>query len=203
MEKIDFKSVIDACNKFIESNGKDSSLVDIESKLIIRNYLDMDAKAICLVRAFLDADKDVSVPSVFVSIAMDLALLFDCLLAYTNIDIDAIESGDKIYENYDSIYKAGLADYIMEYCEKDYNRLVKMADRMLSIEHVSSLLMGIENIDGDAIDELTRSIVDLKNNGDKEMIRDMATIAKASDPDFESIKEKLSEETLDKIFSEK
>lgn len=201
MEKIKFEEVISACSKFIESSGKEKSLMDLESRLVIRSYLEMSEKAVCITRSFIDADKDVSIPSVFVAIGFDLAYLFDCLLAYTNIDVDAMVDGDKIYENYDLIYQSGLADYIIGYCEKDYNRLVRMVERSLSIEHISSLLSSLENIDGEAIDDLTRSIVDLKTNGDKEMIHDMATIAKASDPEFAGLKEKVSDEVLDKIFS--
>ena len=201
MEKINFKDVIGVCSKFIDSQGKDTGIVDLESKLIVRNYLQMDEKALCATRAFIDADKDYSIPSVFVAVGFDIAILFDCLLAYTNIDVDSIDESDKIYENYDLIHQSGLADYIINFCEKDYNRLVRMVDRALSIEHVSSLLNSLENIDGEAIDNLTRSIVDLKTNGDKEMIHDMATISKASDPEFAGLKEKVSDEVLDKIFS--
>lgn len=201
MEKISFKKVIDTCSKFIESHGQDKEMVELQSKLIIKNYLDMDEKVLALTRAFLDADKDVSIPSVFISVAFDLAILFDCLFSYTNINIEEIQDSDKIYENYDLIYKSGLADYIIEYCEKDYERLVKMAERSLSIEHVSQMLIGLENVDGDSIDEMTRAIIDLKNSSDKEMIHDIATIARAYDPNMEVVKDKLNDEVLDKIFS--
>ena len=202
MEKINFKEVVDVCNNFIKSSGNDDGkMTELKSNLIIRSYLPLEEKSICLVKAFMDADKDISIPTPFISIAFDLSLLFDCLLAYTNIDIEEIENSEKIYENYDSIYFSGLADYIISYCEKDYGRLIKMADRMMSLEHVSALLTSVEGVDGEAINDLTKAIIDLKKNGDKEMIHDMAIIAKSSDPEFANIKEKVSEEVLDEILS--
>lgn len=201
MEKIDFKNVIEACSKFIESNGKDMDLIDLESHLIIKNYLSMEDKAICATKAFLDADKDYSIPSIFISIGFDIAILFNCLLSYTNIDVDKITDELKTYENYDLIYQSGLGDYILTYCKQDYNRLVNMIDKALSIEHVSSLLSSLDSIDSNVIEDMTNAIVSLKNNGDKDMIHDMAVISKFSDPGIEDLKEKITEEVLEKIYS--
>lgn len=201
MEKINLKDVIDVCSKFIESNGKNTELIDLESKLIIKNYLPMDEKAVCITKAFLDADKDYSIPSIFIAIGFDIAILFDCLLSYVNIDIEKITDEEKTYENYDLIYQSGLGDYILNYCKQDYERLVKMVDKALSIEHVSALLNSLDSVDSDSIESMTNAIVGLKNNADKEMIHDMATIAKFSDPEFEDLKDKITEEVLDRIYS--
>ena len=202
MEKIEFKKVIEICSRFIESHGQNNAeLIDLESKLVIKNYLPMEDKAVYITKAFLDADKDISVPSVFVSIGFDIAMLFDCLLAYTNINVDNIADEDKIYENYDIIYESGLGDYILSYCKADYKRICKMLDRALSMEHISSLLTSLDAIDSDALEDVTKAINDLKKNGDKDMIHDMAQISRFADPEFEGLREKITDEVLDRIYS--
>ena len=79
--------ILKVCTEFIETNGKNiDAFLEIQQKLVIRTYLGIDEKAICLTKILLDSDKDIDIPSQFFVIAFEIAILFDCILAYTNID---------------------------------------------------------------------------------------------------------------------
>ena len=99
--------------------------------LVIRAYLPMQDKVVALVRMIIDSDKDIDVPETFFTAGLEIACCFDGLLSYVNIEPE-VNIEIKNYENYDLIYQSGLADYILEFCGKDYDRLVRMMERTLS-----------------------------------------------------------------------
>ena len=144
-----FQEVLDICNAFIEDSEnkeKVEAYNNMLNSLTIRSYLPMQEKVIALVRTVIDSDKDIDVPESMFTAGIEISCLFNGLLSYTNIDkptnIDV-----KNYENYDTIYQSGLADYILDFCGKDYERLVRMLERTMSFENLTDLIKSIQAID--------------------------------------------------------
>ena len=90
----------------------------------------MQEKVITIVRIVLDSDKDYDIPATFFMAGVEIASLFDGLISYTNLEQN-LTIDDKNYENYDLLYQSGFADYILQFCQRDYDRLVHMIERCL------------------------------------------------------------------------
>lgn len=199
MEEISFKEVLDVCTRFVVSNGENmEELNDLFQKLVIKSYMKMDYKVLCLTRTFMDADKDLEIPAPFFVAAFDIALLFDCLLSYANIDTGSITQEEKNYENYDILNESGLADYILSFCANDYRKLESMAERVISYENLISLMDSLNNFDSEALEKLTDKYDDFMKNTDPQLIHDMSTILMANDDTVANVVGAMIEESVDK-----
>ena len=200
MEEISFKEVLDVCAKFVASNGESiDELNDLFQKLVIKSYMKMDYKVLCLTRTFMDADKDIDIPSPFFVAALDIALLFDCLLSYANIDTGAITQEEKSYENYDILNESGLVEYILSFCTNDYNKLVSMAERAVSYENLISLMDSLNSFDSDALQKLTDKYEEFMETTDPQLIHDMSIIMMANDENTAKVVGSMMEESVDKV----
>lgn len=202
MEEISFKEVLDVCAKFVASNGKSiEELNDLFQKLVIKSYMKMDYKVLCLTRTFMDADKDIDIPSPFFVAALDIAILFDCLLSYANIDTGAITQEEKSYENYDILNESGLVEYILSFCANDYNKLVSMAERAISYENLISLMESLNSFDSESLQKLTDKYDEFMTTTDPQLIHDMSTIMMANDENIAKVVGSMMEESVDKAKS--
>ena len=200
MEEISFKEVLDVCAKFVASNGESiDELNDLFQKLVIKSYMKMDYKVLCLTRTFMDADKDIDIPSPFFVAALDIALLFDCLLSYANIDTGAITQEEKSYENYDILNESGWVEYILSFCTNDYNKLVSMAERAVSYENLISLMDSLNSFDSDALQKLTDKYEEFMETTDPQLIHDMSIIMMANDENTAKVVGSMMEESVDKV----
>lgn len=75
-----------------------------------------------------------SVETNYIYLKYDIYTTLTILCKYMNVEIEDI---DKTSANYDTIFKSGLFDNIMYYCEKDYNRTKKIVDRIVGIDDIS------------------------------------------------------------------
>lgn len=202
MEEISFKEVLDVCTRFVVSNGENmEELDDLFQKLVIKSYMKMDYKVLCLTRTFMDADKDIDIPSPFFVAALDIAILFDCLLSYANIDTGAITQEEKSYENYDILNESGLVEYILSFCANDYNKLVSMAERAISYENLVSLMDSLNSFDSESLQKLTDKYDEFMTTTDPQLIHDMSTIMMANDDNIAKVVGSMMEESVDKAKS--
>ena len=199
------KEILNICDAFVK-NPEDEATVkaynDMLKGLIIRAYLPMQEKVIALVRMIMDSDKDIDVPETFFTAGLEIACCFDGLLSYVNIDPE-VNLEIKNYENYDLIYQSGLADYILEYCGKDYERLVRMMERTLSYQNLTELIQSIREINVGGLSEAAEKIREIKDEIDPEVIKNIADIARMNDLALNDLKDTIDNEAVDKAFEKK
>ncbi len=199
------KEILNVCDAFVKKPEDEAAVKaynDMLQGLVIRAYLPMQEKVIALVRMIMDSDKDIDVPETFFTAGLEIACCFDGLLSYVNIDPE-VNLEIKNYENYDLIYQSGLADYILEYCGKDYERLVRMMERTLSYQNLTELIQSIREINVGGLSEATEKIREIKDEIDPEVIKNIADIARMNDPALNNLKDTIDNEAVDKAFGKK
>ena len=164
-------------------------------QLIVRTYLPMQEKVVALVRIVIDSDKDYDVPASFFTAGVEMACLFDGLISYTNL-VQDLGIDEKNYENYDLLYQSGFADYVLQFCEKDYERLVRMMERTMSFENLTELTSSLREMNVGALDNLTNELKNMKNEIDPAVLKDMADIMRYNDPKLQNIKEMIDSDAL-------
>lgn len=199
------QEILDICDAFTKHPEDEAAVKaynDMLQSLVIRAYLPMQEKVVALVRMVIDSDKDIDVPEAFFTAGLEIACCFDGLLSYVNIEPE-VNIDIKNYENYDLIYQSGLADYILEYCGKDYDRLVRMMERTLSYQNLADLVQSMREMDTGSLRELVTSLRNMKDEIDPEVIKNIADIMRANDPALNDLKDKIDKEAVDNAFDEK
>lgn len=199
------QEILDICDQFTKHPEDETAVKaynDMLQSLVIRAYLPMQEKVVALVRMVMDSDKDIDVPEAFFTAGLEIACCFDGLLSYVNIEPE-VNPDIKSYENYDLIYQSGLADYILEYCGKDYERLVRMMERTLSYENLTDLVQSMREMDTGSLRELVNTLRNMKDEIDPEVIKNIADIARMNDPALNDLKDTIDNEAVDKAFEEK
>ena len=192
------KEALKICEEFItapENEEKVAAYNDMCQQLIVRTYLPMQEKVIALVRIVIDSDKDYDVPASFFTAGVEMACLFDGLISYTNL-VQDLGIDEKNYENYDLLYQSGFADYVLQFCEKDYERLVRMMERTMSFENLTELTNSLREMNVGALDNLTNELKNMKNEIDPAVLKDMADIMRYNDPKLQNIKEMIDSDAL-------
>ena len=199
------QEILDICDQFTKHPEDETAVKaynDMLQNLVIRAYLPMQEKVVALVRMVMDSDKDIDVPEAFFTAGLEIACCFDGLLSYVNIEPE-VNPDIKSYENHDLIYQSGLADYILEYCGKDYERLVRMMERTLSYENLTDLVQSMREMDTGSLRELVNNLRNMKDEIDPEVIKNIADIARMNDPALNDLKDTIDNEAVDKAFEEK
>ena len=196
------QEILKVCEDFI-SSPEDKEILESYNKMLqeltIKTYMPMQEKVIALVRMTIDSDKDRDIDESFFTAGVELAACFDGLLSYiTNLEQE-VNLEIKNYENYDLIYQSGLADYILQYCEKDYQRLIKMFERTFSYMNLNELISSMESMDTGSLKALTTTIKGLKDEIDPKVISDLADIMRYNDPNFVAIKENIVDGAMDDL----
>ena len=196
------QEILDVCDAFIK-NPEDEATVkaynDMLQGLVIRAYLPMQDKVVALVRMIIDSDKDIDVPETLFTAGLETASCYDGPLSYVKNEPE-VNIEIKNYENYDLIYQSGLADYILEFCGKDYDRLVRMMERTLSYQNLMELVQSIREVDVGGFSEFTEKIRGMKDEIDPEVIKNIADIARMNDPALNNLRDAIDNEAVDKAF---
>lgn len=194
------KEVLKVCADFIsapEDKEKVAAYNDMCQNLVIKSYMPMQEKVITIVRIVLDSDKDYDMPATFFMAGVEIASLFDGLISYTNLEQN-LTIDDKNYENYDLLYQSGFADYILQFCQRDYDRLVHMIERTMSFENLNELTSSMREMNVGALEGLTNELRNCKKDLDPEVLRNMADILRYNDPNLGRLKEVLETDAYDK-----
>ena len=198
MEMIAFLDVFKVCQNFVNNPSKENTdkLDELKKQLIIKAYLPMQDKVVTLYRIAMDADKSTDLAAAVFSGGLEMAFIFTGLPSYTNIDVLTIPKEMKIYESYDALIQSGLVDYILQYCERDYNRLVKMMERTMSYEHLLELTDTMSRIQPEPIRESLEEFKKFRESATPEMLHDMADIVRFNDPNLYKVKESVVDGAL-------
>lgn len=194
------QEVLKVCADFIsapEDKEKVAAYNDMCQNLVIKSYMPMQEKVIAIVRIVLDSDKDYDMPATFFMAGVEIASLFDGLISYTNLEQN-LTIDDKNYENYDLLYQSGFADYILQFCQRDYDRLIHMIERTMSFENLNELTSSMREMNVGALEGLTNELRNCKKDLDPEVLRNMADILRYNDPNLGRLKEVLETDAYDK-----
>lgn len=201
MATINITEVLQICGDVVKdptSKQANEALRGLQKRLEVRTYLPMTQKASVLFRATMDSDRPYDDNYAIFTMAMEVAMVFDGLLAYTNIE-PVWDNTIKNYDTYDILEQSGFIDYVLQFCERDYNKLARLFERTVSVAHLMSLLEVLENVDGESVKALTTAINKFTNEADGQLVKDVADIMRYNDPELHQLKEDVVEEVIDKI----
>lgn len=195
MENIDIFDFFESISDYIMDPSNQEyaqKLEDFKSKLVIRNFLPLAQKESVLLKTLYDI-KSMDTESQHFCSALEISLTFNALFAYiVNIDYNIEEQlKDEIY--YDIFWASGVADYVLSFCEKDYNRLRSMIENMISFENLKELLSEISKYTPDSIEKLTESFKSFTLKANSDVIRNLADIARNNDPILTGVKNNIIE----------
>jgi len=179
-----------------ENADKLKAVEDIKTSLVIRDYMPIGQKELVMRKALIDMRSDTQIMPYTASILYEIALLFDCLLAYV-VNLDA--NIDNLYKDasfYDILKMSGIIDYILSFCGNDYESLRKMADRMISFDNLNELVKNIELTSPEQIDRLTQEFKNFTTNINPEIFKHMGTIMAGNDPLLTNIKNTIEDEAF-------
>lgn len=195
MEEIKFEELIDICASFLddpENKENVENFNNIKRKLVIKTRMPIDLKEIFIDKALFEAKLRDEQATTF-AVGMEVFLMFDCLLAYTNIE-QKIKFEYKNYEIYNLILDSGLYDYIYGFCAKDYDNLRDIAYRAFSYENLIKLVEVISAVDTENVKDLTNEIIDFKQNKKyADIISDIKEITRFNDPVIAKLSDSLKE----------
>lgn len=207
MENIDkngditMQEILEICTDFLlnpEEQEVAEKFDDLRARLVIRPYLSLEQKEIVLSKTIEDIVA-FDTEAFHFAVGLELSLTFNCLMAYvTNLDYD-MPSFYKIPQFYDTIWVSGLGEYIVQYCEKDYEHLKDMVYQMLSFTNLKMLLSEISDISGDSINKLTQEFKSYKMNMNPDLIKNLADITRANDSLLHDIKDNIIEGAWKKV----
>lgn len=201
MATINITEVLQICGDVVKdptSKQANEALKGLQKRLEVRTYLPMAQKASVLFRATMDSDRPYDDNYAIFTMAMEVAMVFDGLLAYTNIE-PVWDNTIKNYDSYDILEQSGFIDYVLQFCERDYNKLARLFERTVSVAHLMSLFEVLENVDGESVKALTTAINKFTNEADGQLVKDVADIMRYNDPELHQLKEDVVEEVIDKI----
>ena len=179
-----------------ENEEKAKAFEEIKTALVIRDYMPLGQKELVMRKALIDMRSDEQVLPYTASVLYEIALLFDCLLAYV-VNLDA--NIDSIYKDasfYDILKLSGIIDYILSFCEKDYDSLRQMADRMISFDNLKELTKNIELASPEQVQRLTDEFKRFTTDTNPEMLKHLGEIMAANDPLLTNIKKNIEDEAF-------
>lgn len=208
MEKeyeLNIYDLIKAALDFIKAPDSQEAVEEVEwvkSKMIIKEYMPLRQKEVLLMKALFDMQNIDEAPYHFTT-AKEIALLFDCLLPYvTNLDPD-IGPLIKDYDTFDIIFSSGIAQHILDHCEKDYTRIRDMFDSTINFSNIQKMLIEINNFSPESVDRMTRSFEEFVEAGDSKLFEKVSEILASNDSLYTQIKEKVQESALASVNSVK
>lgn len=164
---------------------------EIKNQIIVKSFLPLTMKNALVKKAIFDLRTSDDSIDEFPQ-ALEISLLFNVLLAYTNIEWeDGLEVKDAAF--YDILWASGVCDMILEYCRPDYERVVRMVENMFSFENLYSLVETINKMTPDSVEELTKEVKRIRLESDPKILHDYATLARASDPILHKIADAVEE----------
>lgn len=201
METVSLEEVIETCKNFTTGVITPEELTTWSAKISIKSYISLyDKMALLFAIVFTESYLNTESTELRV-MEFENKKFWNVLLAYTNIDVSNKELCN--FDNYDLCFPI-MADWILGYCEKDYNRLIQMVNDNINLMNVIKLSEAMESIDNTQITENTNKINELLTSiqDNKDLANDLATIVKFNDPKTTRIIDTIEKEALN-IMNEK
>ena len=188
--------ILAAGAKFLENPTDENAFMELEgikNSLVVKDYMPIAQKEIVLRKAIIDMRVDEEAMPYTASILYEIALLFDCLLGYV-INLD--QNIDGLYKDasfYDILKLSGVVDYILKFCAKDYEQLIRMADRMISFDNLNELCKNISIVSPEEVTKLTQAFNNFTTDTNPEVLKRLGDIMAADDPLLANVKNAIED----------
>lgn len=202
-QTIHFKDVVTICKKYMD-NPSQKNLEEYNkmlNSLVIQEYLPCERKAVAVTKILLKADSLYGAISAgFSSMGLDIELLLDGLLSYTNIDPESITDDFRNFSVMDILSGVGIDSYLLQFCERDYARLEKQVERAITYSNLEALINALSTIDPKEFDESIAKVQTMMNNFNTEQLNALRDIIAFNDPNLYKLRETIDDNSLEKIM---
>ncbi|MBO7691884.1 MAG: hypothetical protein J6T10_04525 [Methanobrevibacter sp.] len=203
MEELKFSEYIEKCLDF-EKNPEDQTKIEeiknFLDKIEVKEYLPMKEKELIMMNILDTLHQDYDAPGA--AMILEHGKVIYGLLGYcVNLDNDL----PIINYNYfcvDAIYKYGLYDTVISYCEKDYNRFLKMLDETINFTNIYRITQTAALFNEEAYENWKKGIQDLKDSLNSEDIKSFLEIVDAENEDIKDLVTSLQDLALNQANKE-
>lgn len=192
-EQIKLAELVNVASRFVQGKTSVEELDELGNRMTIRNYIPiLDKMRLIMAVIFKFNAEDVEMHEIRV-INMERELFFDVLLGgYALIDVN--DSDLRTYQSYDLLYPL-FANFILQYCKDDYNKIVKMIEDSLNIYAMQDLDSLFNNVDYKALKETAKQHEELLKSFEKnkKLVADLRKIYEAENPNGVKVLDAVSE----------
>ncbi|PWL40711.1 MAG: hypothetical protein DBY43_06885 [Clostridiaceae bacterium] len=192
-EQIKLAEVVNVVSRFVQGKSSVEELDELGNRMTIRNYIPiLDKMRLIMAIIFKFNAEDVEMHEIRV-INMERELFFDVLLGgYAMIDVN--DPDLRTYQSYDLLYPA-FANFILQYCKDDYDKIVKMIEDSLNIYAMKDLDSLFNNVDYKTLKESAKQHEELLKSFEKnkKLVADLRKIYEAENPDGVKVLDAVSE----------
>ena len=192
-EQIKLAELVNIASRFVQGKTSVEELDELGNRMTIRNYIPiLDKMRLIMAIIFKFNAEDVEMHEIRV-INMERELFFDVLLGgYALIDVN--DPDLRTYQSYDLLYPL-FANFILQYCKDDYNKIVKMIEDSLNIYAMQDLDSLFNNVDYKALKETAKQHAELLKSFEKnkKLVADLRKIYEAENPNGVKVLDAVSE----------
>ena len=192
-EQIKLAELVNIASRFVQGKSSVEELDELGNRMTIRNYIPiLDKMRLIMAIIFKFNAEDVEMHEIRV-INMERELFFDVLLGgYALIDVN--DPDLRTYQSYDLLYPL-FANFILQYCKDDYNKIVKMIEDSLNIYAMQDLDSLFNNVDYKALKETAKQHEELLKSFEKnkKLVADLRKIYEAENPNGVKVLDAISE----------
>lgn len=192
-EQIKLAELVNIASRFVQGKTSVEELDELGNRMTIRNYIPiLDKMRFIMAIIFKFNAEDVEMHEIRV-INMERELFFDVLLGgYALIDVNDLDL--RTYQSYDLLYPL-FANFILQYCKDDYNKIVKMIEDSLNIYAMQDLDSLFNNVDYKALKETAKQHEELLKSFEKnkKLVADLRKIYEAENPNGVKVLDAVSE----------
>ena len=192
-EQIKLAELVNVASRFVQGKSSVEELDELGNRMTIRNYVPiLDKMRLIMAIIFKFNAEDVEMHEIRV-INMERELFFDVLLGgYALIDVN--DPDLRTYQSYDLLYPL-FANFILQYCKDDYNKIVKMIEDSLNIYAMQDLDSLFNNVDYKALKETAKQHEELLKSFEKnkKLVSDLRKIYEAENPNGVKVLDAVSE----------
>ena len=98
----------------------------------------------------------------------------------------------------DLLYETGIIDKILEFCEKDYNRIDRMLDRAINFSNIDRIVQVPALASEEKLTEVIDTLKNLKNEISPDVLEAIKAISLESAPEWQAFKDTIAE----KVYSD-
>ena len=182
------KEIIEICEKYNHGEIKEDTFIDFLTSLNPVSRLNLYNKGLIIDLALGDLDDMETIKGYEFENAINMEVIYVLrfLMSYIEVEKDIYSFDDSAV---DTLYNAGVVDYILTYCNKDFEILKRMFDNAIKFKVLNSVRGAIDSMVEPAnVENITR-IEDIFK--DKETIDKVVNIMMHNDPSLHAIKEEI------------
>lgn len=144
-QEILLESLVKTAVNYVQGKVTAEELDELGKKLTIRSYMPILDKLRYMMTIVFRMNADDNENEEVKIVVREKELFFEVLLGgYAMVNVNNSEL--RTYETYDLLYPI-FAPYILQYCEKDYNKLVEMLHESLNIYNLKDFVSALDGID--------------------------------------------------------